>query len=466
MLRCHDSVLGLIGDTPLVRLNRLTADLPAQVLAKLDYLNPGGSAKDRIALRMVTAAEQTGRLRPGGTIVEPTSGNTGVGLALVAQQRGYRCVFTCPDKVSAEKIALLRAYGAEVVMCPAAVPPDHPESYRSVSARLAEQIPGAFRPNQYENADNPASHYHTTGPEIWAQTEGRITHFVAGVGTGGTISGTGRYLKEVSGGRVAVIGADPDGSVYSGGTGRPYLLEGVGQPSLPGSFDPAVPDRIIGVSDRDSVALTLRMAREEGLLAGGSGGMAVAAALAVAAEAGPGDVVVVLLPDSGRGYLSKIYDENWLRRFGFADHPDSDGRTVGDLVRLCPQDEGVAAVPPDHTVDEALALLHAGGLEYLPVSAAPRPVRLAEVVGTVHEPALAALAATGRGRDAVGTHCGPALPIVGKGQLVSEITSVLNGIGAALVLDGGLPAAVITGADLLAGDTGSAVVPREGDDMR
>jgi cystathionine beta-synthase len=444
-VRCHDSVIDLIGDTPLVRLRRLAGNPPATVLAKLEYTNPGGSAKDRIALRMVLAAERAGHLRPGGTIVEPTSGNTGVGLALVAQQRGYRCVFTCPDKVSADKIALLRAYGARVVVCPAAVPPEHPESYRSVSARLAEEIPGAYRPDQYANPDNPASHYHATGPELWAQTEGRITHFVAGVGTGGTISGTGRYLKEVSGGRVRVIGADPDGSVYSGGTGRPYLVEGVGQPSLPGSFDPTVPDRIIGVSDRDSVATTLYLAREEGILTGGSGGMAVAAARTIAVDCAPGDVVVVLLPDSGRGYLSKIFNDDWLRRFGFADRTD-DGPLVGDVVAGA----DLPVVAPDRTVADALAILRATGARYLPVAAAPPPVRLAEIVGTVAEPALAALADGGRGADPVAAHLAPALPPVGRGQSLAEVVDTLTGTGAALVLDGGLPTAVITATDLMA----------------
>jgi cystathionine beta-synthase len=461
-VRFHESVVDLIGDTPLVRLNRVAAGLPPTMLAKLEYFNPGGSVKDRIALRMVTAAEQDGRLRPGGTIVEPTSGNTGVGLALVAQQRGYRCVFACPDKVSPDKIALLRAYGAEVVVCPAAVPPDHPDSYRSVSARLGREIPGAHRLDQYSNPDNAASHYHLTGPELWAQTEGRITHFVAGVGTGGTISGTGRYLKGASGGQVQVIGADPDGSVYSGGVGRPYLLEGVGQPSLPDSFDPTVPDRIIAVTDQESVTLTRRLAREDGILTGGSGGMAVAAALRVATECGAADVVVVLIPDSGRGYLSKIFDEGWLRRFGFLARPDG-CRSVGELIADTVERVGLPVVAADRTVTDALQIMRAAGVRHLPVSSAPPPVRLAEITGTVDEATLAARAKQGRAwlTNPVADHMSGVLPVVGWGQPIAEVADTVTAVGAALVADGGIPRGIVTARDLTSGPVVPAGEPTQ-----
>ncbi len=311
------SMVELIGNTPLVKLSSVTEGLAPLVLAKVEYLNPGGSVKDRIAVRMIEAAERSGELSPGGTIVEPTSGNTGVGLAIVAQTRGYRCVFVCPDKVSQDKINVLRAYGAEVVVCPTVVPPEHPDSYYNVSDRLTREIPGAWKPDQYSNPANTQSHYETTGPEIWRQTAGRVTHFVTGLGTGGTVSGAGRYLKEVSEGRVRVVGADPEGSVYSGGTGRPYLVEGVGEDFWPSTYDRGICDEIVAVSDADSFTLTRRLAREEGLLVGGSCGMAAMAALKVAASAGPDDVVVVLLPDGGRGYLSKIFNDDWMADYGF-----------------------------------------------------------------------------------------------------------------------------------------------------
>ena len=321
-MQIHDSLIDLVGNTPLVRLRKVTRSLPGagngpMLLAKVEYFNPGGSVKDRIALRMVEAAEKSGELKPGGTIVEPTSGNTGVGLAIVAQEKGYRCLFVCPDKVGQDKISVLRAYGAEVVVCPTTVSPDHPDSYYSVSDRLARETPGGWKPNQYANVENPRSHYLSTGPEIWAQTEGRVTHFVAGIGTGGTISGTGRYLKEVSGGRVQIIGADPEGSVYSGGTGRPYLVEGVGEDIWPDTYDKGICDQIIAVSDAESFLMTRRLAREEALLTGGSCGMAVVAALAVARSAQPDAVIVVLLPDGGRGYLGKIFNDDWMADYGF-----------------------------------------------------------------------------------------------------------------------------------------------------
>ncbi|MDQ1294703.1 MAG: cystathionine beta-synthase [Actinomycetota bacterium] len=312
----HDSILELVGNTPLVRLHGVTERIEATVLAKVEYLNPGGSIKDRIATGILDAAECTGQLAPGGTIVEPTSGNTGVGLALAAQRRGYRCIFVVPDKISRDKQSVLRAYGAQVVVCPTDVPPEDPRSYYSVSDRLVREIPGAYKPDQYSHPANPQAHYESTGPEIWRQTEGRVTHLVAGIGTGGTISGTGAYLKEVSDGRVRVIGADPAGSVYSGGSPSPYLVEGVGKDFWPRTFDQDVCDDILTVSDTESFALARRLARTDGLLVGGSCGMAVAAALEVAREAPPEAVVVVILPDGGRGYLSTVFNDDWMAQHG------------------------------------------------------------------------------------------------------------------------------------------------------
>ncbi len=448
-----DSVVDLIGNTPLVRLRSLTAHLGPDaptVLAKVEYLNPGGSVKDRIATRMIAAAEESGELRPGGTIVEPTSGNTGVGLALVAQTKGYRCVFVCPDKVSQDKQNVLRAYGAEVVVCPTAVDPEDPRSYYSVSDRLVREIDGAWKPDQYSNPNNPRSHYETTGPELWKQTDGRITHFVAGVGTGGTISGTGRYLKEASNGRVRVIGADPVGSVYSGGTGRPYLVEGVGEDFWPTAYDATVCDEIIAVSDADSFAVTRRLAREEGLLVGGSCGMAVQAALEVAERATKDDVIVVLLPDGGRGYLSKVFNDEWLASYGFLQ--TSTDRTVGDVLRS--KGAGIPELVhthPQETVREAIDILREYGVSQLPVVRAEPPVKIAEVVGSVVERDLLDALFAGRAHlaDPVEKHMSASLPLVGAGEPVSVAVEALETADAAIVVDDGLPTGVVTRQDLL-----------------
>ncbi|EME63868.1 cystathionine beta-synthase [Amycolatopsis decaplanina] len=447
-----EHIVDLVGNTPLVKLNALAEGLQPLILAKVEYVNPGGSVKDRIALRMIEAAERSGALKPGGTIVEPTSGNTGVGLAMVAQRKGYKCVFVCPDKVSEDKRNVLKAYGARVVVCPTAVAPEHPDSYYNVSDRLVREIEGAWKPNQYANPENPASHYHSTGPELWSQTEGKITHFVAGVGTGGTISGTGKYLKEVSDGRVQVIGADPEGSVYSGGTGRPYLVEGVGEDFWPDTYDRNIADRIIAVSDADSFDITRRLALEEGLLVGGSCGMAVAAALKLAEGLGPDDVVVVLLPDGGRGYLTKVFNDSWMSSYGFLP-PDSSGATVGDvLMKKSGSLPSLVHSHPNETVAEAVAILSEFGVSQMPVVSAEPPVMAAEVVGAVNERDLLEALFTGKAQlaDRLEQHMSPPLPTIGAGEQVSAAMNALTGADGALVLVDGKPAGVVTRQDLLA----------------
>lgn len=455
MVQFHDSMISLVGNTPLVRLNSVTAGIQATVLAKVEYFNPGGSVKDRIALRMIEAAEKSGELKPGGTIVEPTSGNTGVGLAIVAQQKGYKCIFVCPDKVSTDKINVLRAYGAEVVVCPTAVDPEHPDSYYNVSDRLVRETPNAWKPDQYSNPNNPASHYHSTGPELWEQTEGKITHFVAGVGTGGTISGTGRYLKDASDGRVKVIGADPEGSVYSGGSGRPYLVEGVGEDFWPTAYDRTVADEIVPVSDKDSFQMTRRLAKEEGLLVGGSCGMAVVAALRVAERLGPDDVVVVLLPDSGRGYLSKIFNDDWMADYGFLDEGSGQARVLDVLDR---KDGGIPQLVhmhPGETVGQAIEVLREYGVSQMPIvkpGAGHPDVMAAEVIGSVVERELLDALFTERATldDPLERHMSAPLPQVGSGEPVGDLMAVLGSADAAIVLVEGKPTGVVSRQDLLA----------------
>jgi cystathionine beta-synthase len=455
-MRYAEHVMDLVGDTPLVKLTKVAEGLRPLVLAKVEYFNPGGSVKDRIALRMIDAAEQSGELQPGGTIVEPTSGNTGIGLAMIAQRRGYKCVFVCPDKVSEDKRNVLRAYGAEVVVCPTAVAPEHPDSYYNTSDRLARDIPGGWKPNQYANQSNPASHYATTGPELWEQTEGKITHFVAGIGTGGTISGTGRYLKEVSGGRVKVIGADPEGSVYSGGSGRPYLVEGVGEDFWPTTYDRDVCDEILAVRDADSFDMTRRLAREEALLVGGSCGMAAVAALRVAAsltgKEAQDAVVVVLLPDGGRGYLAKVFDDSWMSTYGFLSAESSEA-TVGDVLRgkdgRLPE---LVHGHPNETVADVAGYLREFGVSQLPIVAAEPPVMAAEVVGAVNERDLLDALFTGQANlaDRVEQHMSAPLPTIGAGEPVTAAMKALAAGDGALVLLDGKPAGVITRHDVLA----------------
>src|SRR5690625_1915256 len=467
-MKFAEHIIDLVGNTPLVRLNSVAEGLSATVLAKVEYLNPGASAKDRIALAMVEEAERTGALKPGGTIVEPTSGNTGVGLALVAQRKGYRCVFVCPDKVSEDKRNVLKAYGAEVVVTPAAVAPDDPRSYYSVSDRLADEIPGGWKPDQYSNQQGPVAHYESTGPEVWNDTDGKVTHFVAGVGTGGTITGTGRYLREISadrdGGRTQIVGVDPVNSVYSGGTGRPYLVEGVGEDFWPSVYDPAVPDEIIAVHDGESFDMTRRLAREEGLLVGGSCGMAVEGALKLARRLEEEDpqqaanaVIVVLLPDGGRGYLSKIFDDRWMDNHGFSttikdDDTPAGSTTTGDVLA----GTGRSASAIDHvvktaTVREAIEVFSRTKASVLPVVGAEPPFMSGEVAGAVpQQELLEAVAADSAVLDqSIAVHVGQPLPFIGFHEPVENARAGLAERGAVMILDDGYPQGVLTALDLL-----------------
>jgi len=489
MAPVFESVADAIGGTPLFRLRGLGRGIAAPVYAKAEFFSVGGSVKDRAALAMVEAAEREGLLRPGGTIVEATSGNTGIGLTIVGRQRGYRVIVVVSDRSAQEKADILRAYGAEVVIGSSALPRQHPDHLFSVARRLADETPGGWLANQYDNPANPLAHVRTTGPEIWQQTAGRITHFVAGIGTGGTISGTGRYLKEVSGGRVRVVGADPENSRYSGGDGSPYYVESIGhflhpetdEDIWPESFHPEVVDQFEKVSDRESLQTVRRLALEDGLLAGPSSGTAVAAALRVARELGPSDLVIVLLPDSGRSYLSKVFSDDWMRRWGFLEEPPDGARTVADVLARRGPDDGQPAGPPFVTVDstatvgqalEAASAAVAGGR---PAAAngtaaalvvAPRPSRpygltVTEVVGSFCPARLAADLAAGRihGHAPVAAHADAPPPAVGAGQSPRDALEALGtaatGPDAVLVLRDGRAHALLTRAELL-----SALEPR------
>jgi cystathionine beta-synthase len=457
-----ESILDLVGDTPLVRLSRVTADLGPResqplLLAKLEILNPGGSVKDRIGLPMIEAAERAGLLRPGGTIIEPTSGNTGHGLAIAAALKGYRCIFVMADKQSTEKQSLLRAYGAEVVLCPTNVPPESPESYYSVARRLARDIPGAFQPDQYHNLENPRAHEATTGPEIWRQTDGRVTHVVIAVGTGGTVSGVGHFLKSQNP-RIRLIGADPEGSVLSGDTARPYLTEGVGEDFLPGTFDPSIVDRWVRVSDADAFAAARRLTREEGILVGESSGTALVAARAVvrdlaATDRGADAVVVVLLPDGGRNYLSKLYNDEWMRVNGLLGSPTARVR-VTSVLRNGHRDEELPRVIVARTTDrvaDVIEVLQRYGISQMPVSERDDDA-IEGIVGSINERSLLERAYRDPGtvERTVGEVMERPLPTIDAAAGVDEAFQLLSAGAPALVaVEAGRPTGVVTKLDLL-----------------
>jgi cystathionine beta-synthase len=457
MAREYPSVLDLVGSTPIVSLDRISADVPGTILAKLEYMNPGGSVKDRIGLAMIEAAERDGRLAPGGTIVEPTSGNTGVGLAIAAALKGYRCIFVMPDKMSQEKIAMLRAYGAEVVITPTAVEPDSPESYYSVSSRLAEEIPGGFKPDQYSNLANPDAHYRTTGPEIWQQTGGELDAIVISVGTGGTISGVGRYFKEHAP-RVRVVGVDPEGSIFtarSEGELHPYLVEGIGKDTWPETMDRSVVDEWIRVADRDSFVTARRLAREEGLLAGGSAGTTIWGAIEVARRLGRDATTLALLPDSGRSYLSRFFDDNWMLEHGFLERV-APVPTVAELLRS-KQAEGpdvpaLVTISAHQKVGEAIDIMQRYSISQLPVVRDGELGSLANVIGSLQDRDL--LDRVFKSADAlhedVATAMQPPLATVDAGASVDEIVAALTGrTNAVVVAEDGRPVGVVTRSDLL-----------------
>jgi cystathionine beta-synthase len=457
MARPYQSALDLVGDTPIVRLEKLGKDVQPALLAKLEYLNPGGSVKDRIGLALIEAAESEGKLRPGGTIVEPTSGNTGVGLAIAAAHKGYRCIFVMPDKMSREKISMLRAYGAEVVICPTAVEPDSPESYYSVSDRLAEEIPGGFKPDQYSNMANPQVHYEQTGPEIWDQTGGEIDAIVISVGTGGTISGAGRYLKERKP-SILVVGADPDGSVFTAADERdvhPYLVEGIGKDAWPKTLDRDVVDEWVRVSDRDSFVTARRLAREEGLLVGGSGGTTVWAALEVAKRFGPDATILTMIPDSGRSYLSKFYDDNWMLEYGFLERR-APLPTVREVLRSKRAEEAdvpdLITIASHQKVGEAIDLMQRYSISQLPVVRDGDVGSLADVIGSLQDRDV--LERVFKNPDAlhedVAAAMQPPLAAIEVGESLDEVFATLTGrTNAIVVARDGRPVGVLTRSDLL-----------------
>jgi cystathionine beta-synthase len=452
----YPTILELVGSTPIVRLDKLSPRGGAQLLAKLEYLNPGGSVKDRIGLPMIEAAEREGRLRQGGTIVEPTSGNTGVGLAIAAAIKGYRCIFVMPDKMSQEKISLLRAYGAEVVITPTAVEHDSPESYYSVSDRLAEEIPGGFKPDQYSNMNNPDAHYRITGPEIWEQTSGgEIDAIIISVGTGGTISGVGRFFKERKP-EVLIIGADPEGSVYTANDERdvhPYLVEGIGKDTWPKTMDPDVVDEWIRVGDRESFRWARRLAREEGILAGGSAGTTLHAGDIVARRLGQGKRVLMLVPDSGRNYLSKFYDDNWMLEHGFLERQAPVPRVEEVLLAKHGGElPDLITISSRQKVGEGIDTMQRYGISQLPVVRDGECESLADVIGSLQDRALLERVFVHPDvlHEDVATAMQPPLAAVDSSSTLDEVFSTLTGgTNAVVVAKDGKPVGVLTRSDLL-----------------
>jgi cystathionine beta-synthase len=454
MPRDYPTIIDLVGNTPIVRLDRISQDVPGTILAKLEFMNPGGSNKDRIGLAMIEAAERDGKLKPGGTIVEPTSGNTGVGLAIAAAQKGYRCIFVMPDKMSQEKISMLRGYGAEVVITPTAVEHDSPESYYSVSSRLAEEIPGGFKPDQYSNMSNPEAHYLTTGPEIWEQTGGELDAIVISVGTGGTISGVGKYFKERSP-DVKIVGVDPEGSVYTAkgeSDLHPYLVEGIGKDTWPETMDPDVVDDWVRISDRDSFLVARRMAREEGLLVGGSSGSTIAGALVYAQGLDADARVLTVLPDSGRSYLSKFLDDNWMIEHGFLER-SAPAPTVRELLRAKGgETPALLTISAHQKVAEAIAVMEQYSISQLPVVRDGEVSSLSDVIGSLQDRALLDLVfknADALHEDVAVAMQGPLTTIDADESVDEIVTALTGGVNAVVVADGGKPIGVVTRSDLL-----------------